>query len=123
MQQTPDFDPAKLAKSLLRRSRQGALATLMTGSGDPYCSLVNVASAPDVLEAIRQCWVSLWTERALRYRHERSIEHHGVAMAVVVQSMVPAEAAGVLFTVDPIAHRRDRLYVEAAATGRVWKPV
>ena len=47
MQQTPDFDPAKLAKSLLRRSRQGALATLMTGSGDPYCSLVNVASHPD----------------------------------------------------------------------------
>jgi len=47
MQPTPDFDPAKLAKSLLRRSRQGALATLMAGSGDPYCSLVNVASHPD----------------------------------------------------------------------------
>ncbi|MEW6645162.1 MAG: DUF2470 domain-containing protein [Pseudomonadota bacterium] len=42
-----DFDPAELARSLLRRSRQGALATLMAGSGDPYCSLVNVASAPD----------------------------------------------------------------------------
>jgi hypothetical protein len=39
-----DFDPVKLARSLLRRSRQGALATLMAGSGDPYCSLVNVAS-------------------------------------------------------------------------------
>ncbi|WP_298243094.1 DUF2470 domain-containing protein [uncultured Bradyrhizobium sp.] len=47
MQPTPDFDPGKLAKSLLRRSRQGALATLMTGSGDPYCSLVNLASHPD----------------------------------------------------------------------------
>ncbi|MCK1754385.1 HugZ family protein [Bradyrhizobium sp. 137] len=47
MQPTPDFDPAKLAKSLLRRSRQGALATLMAGSGDPYCSLVNLASHPD----------------------------------------------------------------------------
>jgi hypothetical protein len=47
MQPTPDFDPAKLAKSLLRRSRQGALATLMVGSGDPYCSLVNLASHPD----------------------------------------------------------------------------
>lgn len=39
--------PPRLARSLLRRSRQGALATLMAGSGDPYCSLVNVASAPD----------------------------------------------------------------------------
>jgi putative heme iron utilization protein len=47
MQLTPDFDPAKAVRSLLRRSRQGALATLMTGSGDPYCSLVNVASDSD----------------------------------------------------------------------------
>src|SRR5437764_5605950 len=47
MQPTADFDPQNLAKSLLRRSRQGALATLMAGSGDPYCSLVNVASHPD----------------------------------------------------------------------------
>ena len=47
MQPTADFDPAKLARSLLRRSRQGALATLMAGSGDPYCSLVNVASHAD----------------------------------------------------------------------------
>src|SRR5262245_15600536 len=47
MQPTPDFNPSKSAKSLLRRSRQGALATLMPGSGDPYCSLVNVAANPD----------------------------------------------------------------------------
>ena len=47
MQPSADFDPAKLARSLLRRSRQGALATLQAGSGDPYCSLVNVASHAD----------------------------------------------------------------------------
>ncbi len=47
MQATADFDAGRLARSLLRRSRQGALATLMAGSGDPYCSLVNVASHPD----------------------------------------------------------------------------
>jgi putative heme iron utilization protein len=47
MQPTADFDPTKLARSLLRRSRQGALATLNPGSGDPYCSLVNVASHGD----------------------------------------------------------------------------
>ena len=47
MQTTADFDPQNLAKSLLRRRRQGALATLMAGIGDPYCSLVNVASHPD----------------------------------------------------------------------------
>ena len=47
MQPTPDFDAGRLARALLRRCRQGALATLMPGSGDPYCSLVNVASHPD----------------------------------------------------------------------------
>lgn len=47
MQPTPDFNPSRLAKSLIRRNRQGALATLMAGTGDPYCSLVNVASHPD----------------------------------------------------------------------------
>src|SRR5882724_10898129 len=47
MQPTADFDAAGVARSLLRRSRQGALATLMTGSGDPYCSLVNVATHAD----------------------------------------------------------------------------
>src|SRR3977135_3439295 len=47
MQEPADFSASELARSLLRRSRQGALATLMPGSGDPYCSLVNVASACD----------------------------------------------------------------------------
>ena len=47
MQPTADLDSAKVARGLLRRSRQGALATLMTGTGDPYCSLVNLASHPD----------------------------------------------------------------------------
>jgi heme oxygenase (biliverdin-IX-beta and delta-forming) len=47
MQPTADFDATRQARSLLRRSRQGALATLMAGSGDPYCSLVNVASHAD----------------------------------------------------------------------------
>jgi putative heme iron utilization protein len=47
MQETDDFSAPDLARSLLRRSRQGALATLMRGSGDPYCSLVNVASHCD----------------------------------------------------------------------------
>jgi putative heme iron utilization protein len=47
MQPSFDYNAGKLARSLLRRSRQGALATLVPGSGDPYCSLVNVASHPD----------------------------------------------------------------------------
>src|ERR1700746_736250 len=47
MRENADFDPAGLARWPLRLSRRGALATLMAGSGDPYCSLVNVASDAD----------------------------------------------------------------------------
>src|SRR5262249_7635758 len=47
MKPTPDFDPKSAAKKLLREGRSGALATLMPGSGDPYCSLVNIATAAD----------------------------------------------------------------------------
>src|SRR5207302_6508612 len=47
MKTAPDFDPKLAAKKLLREGRSGALATLMPGSGDPYCSLVNVATAAD----------------------------------------------------------------------------
>src|SRR5450755_197753 len=47
MQPTPDFNPKTATKKLLREGRSGALATLLPGSGDPYCSLVNVATAAD----------------------------------------------------------------------------
>src|SRR5688500_19026825 len=47
MKNTPDFDPKGAAKKLMREARSGALATLMAGSGDPYCSLVNAATAAD----------------------------------------------------------------------------
>src|SRR3954452_15310452 len=65
MQPTPDFDPGKLAKSLLRRSRQGALATLMAGSGDPYCSLVNVGSHADASPILLISRLALHTKNIL----------------------------------------------------------
>src|SRR5438046_9969416 len=66
MQPTPDFDAARLARSLLRRSRQGALATLMAGSGDPYCSLVNVASQADGSPILLISRLALHTQNILR---------------------------------------------------------
>src|SRR4051794_33185191 len=65
MEPTPDFDPSRLARSLLRRSRQGALATLSTGSGDPYCSLVNVASHFDVSPILLISRLALHTKNIL----------------------------------------------------------
>jgi heme iron utilization protein len=66
MQPVTDFDPARLARSLLRRCRQGALATLMPVSGDPYCSLVNVASHPDGSPILLISRLALHTQNLLR---------------------------------------------------------
>ncbi|WP_433875962.1 PEP/pyruvate-binding domain-containing protein [Sinomonas atrocyanea] len=72
-------------------------------------------SGPDaVLDAVRRCWASLWTDRAADYRTRQGIDPAEVAIAVVVQRMVPAEAAGVLFTADPLTGRRGELVVDAA---------
>src|ERR1700712_940263 len=65
MQPTDDFDAGRLARSLLRRSRQGALATLMAGSGDPYCSLVNVASHADASPILLISRLALHTKNIL----------------------------------------------------------
>jgi putative heme iron utilization protein len=65
MQPTADFNASRLARSLLRRSRQGALATLMAGSGDPYCSLVNVASHADASPILLVSRLALHTKNIL----------------------------------------------------------
>jgi putative heme iron utilization protein len=65
MRPTADFNASSLARSLLRRSRQGALATLMAGSGDPYCSLVNVASHVDASPILLISRLALHTKNIL----------------------------------------------------------
>ncbi len=66
----------------------------------------------DVCARVVDCWASFFSERALFYRgHKGSLDD--LAMAVVVQRMVDAEKAGVIFTVDPVQRRRDQMIVEA----------
>jgi pyruvate,water dikinase len=78
-------------------------------------TVLDVAGAAELGAAVRRCWSSLWTTRAIAYRRRHGIGHEQVAVAVVVQRMVPAEVAGVLFTADPVTGRRDHVVVEAAA--------
>jgi pyruvate, water dikinase len=73
---------------------------------------LHVRGADEVLDRLRDCWASFFSERALFYREQRgSLDDLG--MAVVVQRMVSADVAGVLFTMDPVQRRRDRMVVEA----------
>ena len=65
------------------------------GQQDTY---LNIRGSDAVFASVRDCWASLWTARALNYRHEHAIAQEAVAMAVVVQKMVPSEVSGILFT-------------------------
>jgi len=67
-----------------------------------------------VLNAIARCWASLHTERAIAYRKQRGIADDGLGMAVVVQTLVPADVAGVLFTQDPQDSSGNHLAIEAS---------
>lgn len=67
----------------------------------------------DVPAAVRECWASLWTPRALAYRRRLGLSDDAVACAVVICAMVPAVSAGVAFTCDPISGRRDLVVVDA----------
>ncbi|MFD1938776.1 PEP/pyruvate-binding domain-containing protein [Nonomuraea mangrovi] len=67
-----------------------------------------------VLDAVRRCWASLWTERAIAYRTRNDVPHDEVALAVVVQELVAADAAGVMFTANPVNGVRDEIVVNAA---------
>jgi phosphohistidine swiveling domain-containing protein len=75
---------------------------------------LNVSGADHVLDATKRCWSSLWTARAIGYRMRQGIGNFGVALAVVIQRLVDAEVAGILFTVNPVDGRREHAMVSAA---------
>src|SRR4051794_40073744 len=81
------------------------------GQQDTY---LGVTGIDDVLDAVQRCWASLWTDRAVAYRAAQGIDGSGVALAVVVQRMVDAQSAGVLFTADPVTGRRRQAVIDAA---------
>lgn len=81
------------------------------GQHDTY---LNIRGAEAVVEAVRKCWASLWTARAIDYRARHNIAPQDVSLAVVVQRLIPAEAAGILFTADPVSGLRGRALISAS---------
>ncbi|MFE4228697.1 PEP/pyruvate-binding domain-containing protein [Arthrobacter sp. NPDC056886] len=75
---------------------------------------LNVCGVDALVEAVTDCWASLWTARAMAYRAREGIGPDAVSLAVVVQQMVEAEAAGVMFTANPANGRRDQIVISAA---------
>ena len=81
------------------------------GQQDTY---LNVIGADFLLHAVVDCWASLWTARAIGYRLRNHVPHSGTALAVVVQQMVESQAAGVLFTANPLSGLRSETVIDAA---------
>jgi rifampicin phosphotransferase len=77
-------------------------------------TFLNVIGEQALLDAVRSCWASLWTERAILYRARQNVDQVSVKLAVVVQKMVPADVAGVMFTVNPVSGDKGELVIDAS---------
>ncbi len=76
-------------------------------------TFLNVIGPEALLDAVQRCWASLWTDRAIAYRERHKIDSQTVKLAVVIQRMIAAEVAGVMFTVNPVTGTQDEIIVDA----------
>src|SRR5580704_6542603 len=118
----PDDLAAAITRPLVRLGEQAAYAVRSSatvedlptasfaGQQDTYLNVVGRAA---ILQHVSRCWASLFTERAVTYRLRSGFDHRKVHMAVVVQQMVSPQAAGILFTADPVTGSRKVAFVEA----------
>ncbi|HDR7641082.1 MULTISPECIES: phosphoenolpyruvate synthase [Bacillus cereus group] len=81
------------------------------GQQDTY---LNIIGKEAILQHVRRCWASLFTERAVMYRMQNDFEHNQVSICVVVQKMVFPEASGILFTADPVTSNRKVVSIDAS---------
>ncbi|MGC4016957.1 MAG: PEP/pyruvate-binding domain-containing protein [Luteolibacter sp.] len=80
------------------------------GQHDTY---LNVRGTDTILEKVRQCFLSLWNERATSYRHQRGLDHRRATMSVVIQRLIPCDASGVAFSLDPVTGDPKRVLIDA----------
>ena len=119
----PDDLGAAITRSLARLGEQAAYAVRSSATAEdlPTASFagqhdtyLNVVGPAAVLQHVSRCWASLFTERAVIYRLRNGLDHRKVHMGVVVQKMVFPQAAGILFTADPVTGNRKVASVEAS---------
>ncbi len=119
----PDDLAAAITRPLARLGEQAAYAVRSSATAEDlptasfagqHDSYLNVVGPEAILRHVSLCWASLFTERAVNYRLQRGLDHRQVHMAVVVQRMVVPQAAGILFTADPVTGNRKVASVEAS---------
>jgi phosphoenolpyruvate synthase/pyruvate phosphate dikinase len=119
----PDDLAAAITRPLARLGEHAAYAVRSSATAEdlPTASFagqhdtyLNVVGRAAILQHVSRCWASLFSERAVTYRLRNGFDHRKVQMAVVVQQMVFPQAAGVLFTADPVTSNRKVASVEAS---------
>jgi pyruvate,water dikinase len=80
------------------------------GQQDTY---LNIQDEAALLAAVKSCWASLWTARAIAYRLRQGVDSATISLAVVIQQLIPAEIAGILFTADPVSGEREQIFINA----------
>ncbi len=74
---------------------------------------LNIKGDNNLLVAVRDCWASLFTARAIFYREQNKIDHEKVKISVIVQKMVQSDVSGVMFTIDPVNNDKDKILIES----------
>ena len=119
----PDDLAAAITRSVTRLGGQAAYAVRSSATAEdlPTASFagqqdtyLNVVGSAAILQHVSRCWASLFTERAVTYRLRNGFDHRKVHMAVVVQQMLFPQAAGILFTADPVTSNRKVVSIEAS---------
>ncbi|HUQ54024.1 PEP/pyruvate-binding domain-containing protein [Lentzea sp.] len=133
---TPENARGTLLKIAVPQEIRDAIVTGYRGLGDgapvavrssataedlPFASFagqqdtfLNVVGEAEVVAAVRRCWASLWTDRAVSYRETNGIDHTTTYLAVVVQRMVQSAVSGVMFTANPVTGKRDQVVIDAS---------
>jgi hypothetical protein len=111
----------RAALATMRPDTPLAVRSSATAEDLPFASFagqqdtfLNVVGADAVLDALRACWASLWTDRAVAYRASHAVDPRSVRLAVVLQELVDAQVAGVLFTANPLTGRRRQVVLDAS---------
>lgn len=76
-------------------------------------TFLNIKGESNLQVAVRECWASLFTPRAIYYRVQNKIKHEKVGISVIVQKMVQSEVSGIMFSIDPVTNRKDRIIIDA----------
>ena len=76
-------------------------------------TFLNIKGEANLQVSVRECWASLFTPRAIYYRHSNKIKIEKVGISVIVQKMVQSEVSGIMFSIDPVTNRKDRIIIDS----------